>query len=260
MHSRLARALARTYTCRPSRAVRHALTADRTIHAGVAELVDAPDSKSGSGNRVRVRFSLPAPDNNRRRVLSQATKTFMKYCSSCGALVGQKIPDGDNRHRWVCTACHTVHYQNPKLVVGCVAQRDGQILLCKRSIEPRYGFWTLPAGFMELGETVQQGAARETLEEACAEVRIGRLFASVDVIDAGQVHLFFMADLLSDHQAGAESLDTRLYTETDIPWDSLAFRSGVFALQKYFDDAGRDRGVHHTELRRSAASEFEKSD
>ena len=147
-----------------------------------------------------------------------------------------------------------VHYQNPKIVVGCVPQRDGDILLCKRSIEPRYGFWTLPAGFMELGETVQQGAARETLEEACADVRIGRLFASVDVIEAGQVHLFFMADLLSGHRAGAESLDTRLYTQRDIPWDSLAFRSVTFALEKYFEDAGRDRGVHHVELRRPAAS------
>jgi ADP-ribose pyrophosphatase YjhB (NUDIX family) len=184
----------------------------------------------------------------------------MKYCSSCGALVRQQIPDGDNRQRWVCGDCHTVHYQNPKLVVGCVPQRDGEILLCKRSIEPRYGYWTLPAGFMELGETIQAGAARETQEEACAEVRIGRLFASVDVIDAGQVHLFFMADLLSGHQAGAESLDTRLYAEQDIPWNSLAFRSGVFALQKYFEDAGRDRGVHHTEFRRPAPGDPEKAD
>ena len=176
----------------------------------------------------------------------------MKHCSSCGALVEKTVPDGDNRERWVCPACNTVHYQNPKIVVGCVPERDGEILLCKRSIEPRYGFWTLPAGFMELGETVQQGAARETLEEACADVRIGRLFASVDVIDAGQVHLFFMADLLSDHRPGAESLETELYAEQQIPWDLLAFRSVTFALEKYIEDAGRDRGVHHVELRRPA--------
>lgn len=176
----------------------------------------------------------------------------MKHCSSCGALVEKTIPDGDNRERWVCPECKTIHYQNPKIVVGCVPEREGAILLCKRSIEPRYGFWTLPAGFMELGETVQQGAARETLEEACADVRIGRLFASVDVIDAGQVHLFFMADLLSDHRAGAESLETQLYTEKQIPWDLLAFRSVTFALEKYFEDAGRDRGVHHIEFRRPA--------
>ena len=174
----------------------------------------------------------------------------MKYCSSCGERVTRTIPEGDNRERWVCPACQTVHYQNPLIVVGCVPERDGRILLCKRSIEPRYGYWTLPAGFMELGETVQEGAARETLEEACAQVEIGRLFASVDVIHAGQVHLFFHAKLLSDHRAGAESLETRLFTEDEIPWDDLAFKSVVFALGKYFEDAGRDRGVHHYEFNR----------
>lgn len=184
----------------------------------------------------------------------------MKHCSSCGALVQKRIPDGDNRERWVCSECHVVHYQNPKIVVGCVPERNGEILLCKRAIEPRKGFWTVPAGFMELGETLQQGAARETLEEACADVRIGRLFASVDVIDAGQVHLFFRAELLGGHRAGAESLDTRMFSEKQVPWDDIAFRSGVFALQKYFEDAGQDRGVHHHELRRSALGRFDADD
>jgi ADP-ribose pyrophosphatase YjhB (NUDIX family) len=114
----------------------------------------------------------------------------MKYCAKCGAEVVRKVPGGDNRQRWVCEACATIHYQNPKIVVGCVPERDGRILLCKRAIEPRYGFWTVPAGFMEFGETVQEGAARETREEARAEVKMGHLFAAVDVIEAGQVHLF----------------------------------------------------------------------
>lgn len=175
----------------------------------------------------------------------------MKYCSRCGADVVLKTPDGDSRERYVCPACGFVHYQNPLIVVGCVPEQDGRILLCKRSIEPRYGFWTVPAGFMELGETIQEGAARETLEEACAEVSIERLFATVDVIDAGQLHLFFTAKLLGEHKAGEESLETRLFTEDEVPWNDIAFKSGVFALRRYFEDAGRDRGVHHHELRRS---------
>ncbi len=168
----------------------------------------------------------------------------MKHCSSCGSLVKKKIPDGDNRHRWVCDQCNTVHYQNPRIVVGCVPERDGKVLLCRRAIEPRYGYWTVPAGFMELGETMEQGAARETLEEACAEVQIGHLFASVDVIEAGQVHLFFTATLLGDFGAGSESLETALFSEQEIPWTKIAFRSGVFALERFFEDAGTNKGVH----------------
>ena len=179
----------------------------------------------------------------------------MKHCSNCGALVTRTVPDGDNRDRWVCPACKTVHYQNPLIVVGCVPEQDGRVLLCKRSIEPRYGYWTLPAGFMELGETVQQGAARETLEEACAEVEVGRLFASVDVIHAGQVHLFFHARLIGGHSAGEESLETRLFEPDEVPWDDMAFLSGVYALEKYFEDAGRDRGVHHHEINRKRSSD-----
>jgi ADP-ribose pyrophosphatase YjhB (NUDIX family) len=174
----------------------------------------------------------------------------MKHCSNCGSPVSEKIPEGDNRTRFVCLQCDIVHYQNPNIVVGCVPERDGQILLCRRAIEPRHGFWTVPAGFMELGETLAQGAARETLEEACAEVRIERLFASVDVIDAGQVHIFFTASLLGSYGVGQESLETKLFNEADIPWDEIAFRSGTFALQKYFEDRGQNRGVHHKEFRR----------
>ena len=172
----------------------------------------------------------------------------MKFCSNCGAPVIRKTPVGDTKDRWVCDACTIVHYQNPKIVVGCVPERDGSILLCKRAIEPRHGFWTVPAGFMELGETIAQGAARETLEEACAEVRIGHLFASVDVVEAGQVHLFFTAALMSDFAAGDESLDVQMFAKDEIPWDEIAFRSGTFALKKYLEDAGENNGVHLHEI------------
>ena len=175
----------------------------------------------------------------------------MNYCSSCGQQVSKRTPNGDNRERWVCDACGIVHYQNPKVVVGCVPEKDGRILLCKRAIEPRYGYWTVPAGFMELGESQAQGAARETLEEACAEVEIGHLFASVDVVDAGQVHVFFTAKLLGDYAAGEESLDVAMYREDEIPWDDIAFHSGRYALQQYFADKGQNNGVHMHELRRA---------
>lgn len=174
----------------------------------------------------------------------------MKYCASCGDAVTRKIPAGDNRERWFCASCDTVHYQNPQIVVGCVPARGDQILLCRRAIEPRHGYWTVPAGFMELGETMAEGAARETLEEACAEVRIGHAFANVDVVDAGQVHVFFTAELLSDFSAGEESLEVALFREADIPWEDIAFRSGHFALKKYFADRGKNNGVHMHAIRR----------
>ncbi len=151
----------------------------------------------------------------------------------------------------MCDACHQIHYQNPLPVVGCVPERDGKILLCKRAIEPRYGKWTVPAGFMELGESTVQGAARETLEEACAEVEIGHLFAVVDVIDAGQIHLFYTAKLVSDFAPGHESLEVRMFTEDEVPWDEIAFHSGHYALKKYFEDQGQNKGVHIHELRRA---------
>ena len=173
----------------------------------------------------------------------------MKFCSTCGELVGRKTPAGDTYERWVCSACGEIHYQNPKIVVGCVPERDGKILLCKRAIEPRHGFWTVPAGFLELDESIADGAARETREEACAIVEIGHLFASVDITYAGQVHLFFTAKLVSDYSPGEESLDVNLYDKDQIPWDEIAFRSGTFALQKYLEDAGTNNGVHRHEIK-----------
>ena len=175
----------------------------------------------------------------------------MKYCPVCGAEVARKVPEGDNRERWVCPRCDTVHYSNPKVVVGCVAERDGKILLCKRAIEPRYGYWTVPAGFLELGESLAAGAARETREEALADIEIGHLFASIDVVDAGQVHIFFTGRLLGGYGAGEESLDSRLFTVDEIPWDELAFQSGRYALKMYLEDRGANNGVHIHELRRA---------
>ncbi len=175
----------------------------------------------------------------------------MKYCSICGGNITYRIPRDDNRERAICDDCGHIHYRNPLVVVGCVPERNGKVLLCKRAIEPRYGCWTVPAGFMELGETVAGGAARETLEEALATVELGHLFALVDVVDAGQVHLFYTGKLISDYGVGEETLETALFGEDEIPWDEIAFQSGKFALEKYFEDRGKNRGVHVHELRRS---------
>jgi ADP-ribose pyrophosphatase YjhB (NUDIX family) len=170
----------------------------------------------------------------------------MKFCSSCGHPVTLRTPEGDHLPRYVCDQCGVVHYQNPKLVVGCVAEYEGRILICKRAIEPRYGFWTIPAGFMENGETTQEGARRETLEEAVADVDIGSLLAVVHVLHADQVHVMFRARMHAPHfSATAESLEVRLCGESEIPWDAIAFRSVDFALRRYFDDRRRGVEDHH---------------
>lgn len=174
----------------------------------------------------------------------------MKYCSHCGQLVARSVPASDNRPRDVCGNCGTVHYVNPKLVVGCVPEHRGQILLCRRAIEPRLGFWTVPAGFMELGETLAEAALRETWEEALARVELGRLFSVVDVVDAGQVHVFFEGRLLRpEFGAGSETLETRLFRPEDIPWPELAFQSIRIALEQYLENARSG----NAEVRLSAA-------
>ena len=175
-----------------------------------------------------------------------------KFCSECGAPTILEIPEGDNRERSVCSNCKTIHYINPKIVIGCVVESsDSKILLCKRAIEPRYGYWTVPAGFLEIGETLEEGAKRETFEEACAKVTIGHFFASVDIVYARQVHMFFTAKLNGEHAAGEESLESALFSEKDIPWGEIAFKSGIFALEKYFQDQGENHGVHHHEVKRN---------
>jgi len=161
----------------------------------------------------------------------------MKYCSQCGSRVGLSVPAGDDRPRHVCGACGAVHYQNPKIVVGAIPEWEDRILLCRRAIEPRSGFWTLPAGFMELGETAQQGAARETIEEAGARVEIGELYGFFNLPHIDQVYLLFRGRLLDlDFSPGAESFAVGLFAEADIPWDELAFPVVKETLKLYFRD------------------------
>jgi ADP-ribose pyrophosphatase YjhB (NUDIX family) len=161
----------------------------------------------------------------------------MKFCSECGSDVELRLPEGDDRLRYVCTSCETIHYQNPKIVVGCIPEWEDRILLCRRAIEPRHGLWTLPAGFMENGETSQQGAARETLEEAEARVEVGDLYTLFNLPHINQVYLVFRGRLLDlDFGPGAESLDVRLFREEEIPWEQIAFPVIKETLGLYFRD------------------------
>ena len=162
----------------------------------------------------------------------------IKHCRKCGASVVYRIPDdGDTKQRAICTACATVHYENPLNVVGTIPIWENKVLLCKRNIEPRWGKWTLPAGFMELNETVAEGAARETVEESGAEFELEGLFSLVNVARVGQVHLFYRARLLSDRfNPGFETIEARLFAEDEIPWDEIAFRTVKETLAHYFAD------------------------
>jgi ADP-ribose pyrophosphatase YjhB (NUDIX family) len=161
----------------------------------------------------------------------------MKFCSNCGSAVALKIPAGDTLLRHVCDACGTIHYQNPKMIVGCIAEWESRILLCRRAIEPRHGLWTVPAGFMENDETTAQGAVRETLEEANARVEIGPLYAMYNIPHINQVYILFRARLLDlDFSAGSESLEVRLFNEAEVPWDQLAFATVRNTLTHYYAD------------------------
>ena len=175
----------------------------------------------------------------------------IKHCKNCGIAVVYRIPDdGDTKERAVCPSCATIHYENPLNVVGTVPYWGEKILLCKRNIEPRYGKWTLPAGFLELGETTAQGAARETMEEAGAQIEMQGLFSILSVARVGQVHLFYRARLLSDQfDPGSETIEARLYAEDDIPWDEIAFRTVKETLELFFADrrAGAFQ-VHDVEI------------
>ncbi|MCR9141437.1 MAG: NUDIX hydrolase [bacterium] len=162
----------------------------------------------------------------------------MKFCNQCGSQLEWRIPEGDNAHRHVCGECQHIHYLNPKVIVGCLPIWEGhKVLLCKRAIEPRYGAWTVPGGFMENGETVEQGTIRETVEEANATVELGGLHSVYSVPHIGQVFLFFLAELKNlDFYPGVESLEVRLFTEDEIPWEEVAFNSTRFALERFFGD------------------------
>jgi ADP-ribose pyrophosphatase YjhB (NUDIX family) len=165
----------------------------------------------------------------------------MKYCSQCGAPVSLKIPADDNRHRHVCDSCELIHYQNPKIIAGCIPVWEDKVLLCRRAIEPRHGYWTLPAGFMEMGETTSEAAVRETLEEANARVEIDGLYALINLPHVNQVYMMFRSQLLDlDFLPGQESLEVALYAEDDIPWEELAFTTIRHSLKFYFEDQKRN--------------------
>jgi len=161
----------------------------------------------------------------------------MNFCSQCGHSITQKIPVGDNRPRHVCDNCDVIHYQNPRIITGCLPVYEDKILLCKRAIEPRYGLWTLPAGFMENGETVAEGALRESWEEAQANIELDELYILFNIPQIHQVYMFYRGRLKDlDFAPGEESLEVDLFTEADIPWDQLAFPSINKTLKYYFED------------------------
>ena len=170
----------------------------------------------------------------------------MNYCSACGEKVSLVIPVGDNRHRYVCDSCQVIHYENPKIVTGCIAEWNEKILLCKRAIEPRYGLWTLPAGFMENSETNMQGAARETAEEANARVDDMQLFCVFSIAHINQVYTMYRGALMNGEASpGSESLDTALVTENEIPWKDIAFHVISETLKLYYEDKKQGRFKTH---------------
>ncbi|MEM7100396.1 MAG: NUDIX hydrolase [Pseudomonadota bacterium] len=161
----------------------------------------------------------------------------MKFCSDCGGSIHLQIPDGDNRERFVCASCTTIHYVNPRIVAGCLPIWQDQVLLCKRAIAPREGYWTLPAGFLENGESIKAGAMRETAEEANASVDNLDLYTVFSLPHISQAYMFYKADLLNlEFSSGPESLEVKLFTEEQIPWDELAFPVITQTLEFYFTD------------------------
>ena len=161
----------------------------------------------------------------------------MKFCSACGASVDYKVPEDDSRERAVCSNCGAIHYQNPKVVTGTLPIWGDQVLLCKRAIEPRRGYWTLPAGYMENGETAETGGARETMEEANASVENPSLYTVFSLPHISQVYMFFKADLVGPtYSSGSESLEVALFSEHEIPWDELAFPTVRELLREFLED------------------------
>ena len=161
----------------------------------------------------------------------------MNYCSNCGHKIKFRIPPGDDRPRYVCESCGTIHYENPKIVVGSIPEKDEKILLCRRAIEPRSGKWTLPAGYLENGETVTQGALRETYEETGAKIEILAPYALFNICAVNQIYLMFRARLLDNRiKAGSECTEVRFFSETEIPWDRIAFTAIEKTLRLFFKD------------------------
>ncbi len=170
----------------------------------------------------------------------------MNYCSNCGSnKIHLKVPEGDTYKRYVCENCGRIFYQNPRLIVGCLATFDNKVLLCKRAIEPQKGLWNLPAGFLENGEKAEEGAARETKEESRAEVKIIKLHALYSLPKVNQIYLHFLARMQNEQFGPTkESLEVRLFAEDEIPWNKIAFQSTTFALKKFFEFGDGYPGVH----------------
>lgn len=160
----------------------------------------------------------------------------MNFCSQCGDKVRFAIPEGDDRPRYLCEVCGTIHYQNPRIVAGTLPVCGSKVLLCKRAIAPRKGYWTLPAGYMENAESTQQAASRETREEACAEVKLANLYTLIDLPHINQVYMIFRAELIGGFSAGPESLEVALFEEHEIPWDELAFMTIERTLRHFYAD------------------------
>jgi ADP-ribose pyrophosphatase YjhB (NUDIX family) len=161
----------------------------------------------------------------------------IKHCRACGGDVVYETPADDNRDRATCSVCRTIHYENPLNVVGTLPVWEDRVLLCRRNIEPRRGLWTLPAGFMELGESTSEGALRETIEEAGARIEMQGLFSLLNVVRVGQVHLFYRARLLDvDFAPGPETIEAQLFREDEIPWPEIAFRTTKRTLELFFAD------------------------
>lgn len=170
----------------------------------------------------------------------------INFCSHCGAEVEQKIPSGETLLRAVCPSCQTIHYQNPKIVAGCIPEWEGQILLCRRAIEPRLGFWTFPAGFMELGESTEEAAARETFEEANARVTIHSLYGIFSLPHVSQVYVVYRAALQDlEFGPGQESLEVQLMSIKSIPWEHLAFPVIQETLRRYVEDVCKTQNQVH---------------
>ncbi|OIS96364.1 nudix hydrolase 23, chloroplastic [Nicotiana attenuata] len=170
----------------------------------------------------------------------------INFCQFCGGSTKHEIPDGEEKVRAICTRCGKIIYENPKMVVGCLIEHDKKILMCRRKIQPSYGLWTLPAGYMEIGESAAEGAIRETLEEANAEVEVQSPFAQLDIPLIGQTYMIFLAKLKTPHfSPGPESSECRLYELDDIPFDSLAFSSMLVTLKLYIEDIKVGRPKFH---------------
>ena len=174
----------------------------------------------------------------------------MKYCSQCRADIVVTVPAGDNRERFVCSSCEIIFYENPRIIAGCIPTFEGKVLLCKRAIEPRLGYWTLPAGFMENGESTQHAAWRETNEEALADPIVGELFSVCNVPRINQVHMFYLGEMnAAEFGVGEESLEVALYDEADIPWDDIAFGTVKQTLVQFFADRKNNHyQLHHLDF------------